>query len=274
MSRPILHTQRLAGLEVFSCLPEADPRPTPLLFVHGAFVGGWMWTDTFLPYFAAAGYPAYAVSLRGHGGSDGHEAIYWHAISDYVADVKTVCHWLEGQGRAPVLIGHSMGGFVVQKYLEQHSAPGAILLCSVPPQGLVASQFHMFFQKPELFFEINRIMEGDHSDPTVIREALFAGEISDATLDLFRQRMQAESHRAVWDMSMFNFPLLAAQSRPPMLVAGGEKDALIPPFLVQGTAQTYGLRDHIFRGVGHMLPHEKEWPHIAATLVDWLEEAI
>jgi pimeloyl-ACP methyl ester carboxylesterase len=32
----------------------------------------------------------------------------------------------------PVLIGHSMGGFVVQKYLEKYQAPGAVLMCAVP----------------------------------------------------------------------------------------------------------------------------------------------
>src|SRR5690349_24594776 len=47
-------------------------------------------------------------------------------------------------------------------------------LCSVPPQGLIASQFHLMFQKPHLFSEINRVMAGDHTDTSTLREALFA----------------------------------------------------------------------------------------------------
>lgn len=43
-------SQQIAGREVFSCLPlKPSPRP-PLLFIHGAFAGGWMWTETFMPY--------------------------------------------------------------------------------------------------------------------------------------------------------------------------------------------------------------------------------
>ena len=46
--------------------------------------------------------------------------------SDTGYDVGAVVDWL---GEPPVLIGHSMGGFVVQKYLEHHTTPGAALLC-------------------------------------------------------------------------------------------------------------------------------------------------
>jgi non-heme chloroperoxidase len=69
-------------------------------------------------FLAEAGYPCYALSARPwrqHGG----EQINWHSIGDYVDDVKTVVDWLD---EPPVLIGHSMGGFIVQKYLEHRPA--------------------------------------------------------------------------------------------------------------------------------------------------------
>lgn len=91
-----------------------------------------MWADTFMPFLADAGYPCYAVSLRGHGGSHGRGQIDWHSIADYVDDVTMAIDWLEQE---PVLVGHSMGGFIVQKYLEHHTAPAAVLLCSVPRRG-------------------------------------------------------------------------------------------------------------------------------------------
>ncbi len=172
----MIKTQKINGIEVFSCHPARNSGRPPLLFVHGAFAGGWMWTDTFMPYLAQAGYPCHALSLRGHGGSDGHEHIDWLSIADYVDDVVAVIDWL---GDAPVLIGHSMGGFVIQKYLERHTVPGVALLCSVPPQGLIAAQFHMLFQKPHLFMDLNSIMGGDHADSQTLREALFAGEVDE-----------------------------------------------------------------------------------------------
>lgn len=265
----MIKNQIVEGLEVYSCLPNKKSSRPPVLFVHGAFAGAWMWTETFMPFLADAGFPCYAVSLRGHGGSQGHEQMEWHSIADYVDDVGTVIDWL---GETPVLVGHSMGGFIVQKFLERHETPGAALVCSVPPQGLIASQFHLLFQKPQLFAEINRIMAGDYTDTNTLREALFAGEVDEAMLAVWMSRMQAESHRAIWDMSMFSLPNLHAMHRPPMLILGAEHDVLVPAFLVQSTGHTYGLPVHIFRGMGHAVTHEKEWPLVAAMLRDWLEE--
>ncbi|MNT70536.1 hypothetical protein D3C72_2089380 [compost metagenome] len=128
------------------------------------------------------------------------------------------------------------------------------------------------FQKPQLFMDINRIMSGNYPDTEVLREALFAGEIDETMLAAWLDRMQPESHRALWDMSMFNLPNLPAMHRPPMLILGAELDVLVPAFLVQATAQTYGLPVHIFRNMGHAVTHEKEWPLVAATLQTWLKE--
>ncbi len=266
---PKISTQSVAGLELFSCQPAKATGQPSVLFVHGAFAGGWMWTETFMPFLAAAGYPCHALSLRGHGGSAGRENIDWHSIADYVDDLKTIVDFL---GTEPVLVGHSMGGFVVQKYLEHRTAPAAALLCSVPPQGLIASQFHLMLQKPQLFLEINRIMAGEYTDTGTLHEALFAGEVDEAMLAAWLTRMQPESHRAIWDMSMFNLPNLFAMHRPPMLIAGAEMDVLVPAFLVQSTAHTYGLPCHVFRGMGHAITHEKEWPLVAAMLQDWLSK--
>lgn len=257
----------IEGLELLSCPPQRHSSRPPLLFIHGAFAGAWMWSETFMPFFAAAGYACHALSLRGHGGSHGGEHIDWHSIADYVDDVATAVAWLD---ETPVLIGHSMGGFVVQKFLERHDAPGAALLCSVPPQGLIASQFHLLMQKPQLFAELNRILAGHYTDTATLREALFAGEVDEAMLETWLGKMQSESQRALWDMSMFNLPNLLAMHRPPMLILGAEHDVLVPAFLVQSTAHTYSLPCHIFRGMGHAVTHEKEWPLVAATVRDWL----
>ncbi|MGE5493057.1 MAG: alpha/beta hydrolase [Actinomycetota bacterium] len=265
----MIKTEFVDGLEVLCCEPDAAlQRPTPLLFVHGAFAGAWMW-ETFMPFLAEDGYRSYSVSLRGHGRSHGQDHINWHSIADYVDDVGIVLEWL---GEPAILIGHSMGGFVVQKALERHEAPAAALICSVPPQGLVAAQFHLLLQKPQLFFDINNIMGGGQPSRQTLLDALFAEDVTDEMLEGFLERMQTESQRAIWDMSMFNLPLLPLMRRPPMLILGAEKDVLVPAFLVQATAHTYGLPHRIFHDMGHAVTHEKKWPLVAATLRDWLLE--
>lgn len=263
--------RRVNELEVLSCEPKKRRHAPPLLFVHGAFAGAWVWDEHFLPWFAAQGYSAHAMSLRGHGGSGGHDHIDWHSVHDYVDDVATV---IADLGAAPVLIGHSMGGFVVQKYLERHAVPAAVLMCSVPPQGLVAAQFSMLFEKPGLMVEINNLLAGGSVSLDVLRDALFAQDVSQDTLRRYYRLMQPESQRAIWDMSMFSLPNLHAMRRPPLLVLGAEKDVLMPAFLVQSTAHTYGVPDTIFRGMGHGVMLEKDWQHVAEKIRDWLAEVV
>jgi alpha-beta hydrolase superfamily lysophospholipase len=60
-----------------------------LLFIHGAYTAAWCWEEHFLPFFAEAGYAAYALSLSGHGATPGRKHLDSFSINDYVKDVVT-----------------------------------------------------------------------------------------------------------------------------------------------------------------------------------------
>lgn len=123
-------------LEVIDKGRSTGPHPTPLLFIHGAWQGAWCWDEHFLDYFADNGYRALAVSLRGHGTSPSSKPLNALRIADYVDDVRGVANSLPTM---PVLIGQSLGGFVVQKYLESNDAPAGVLLAATwHVQSLVA----------------------------------------------------------------------------------------------------------------------------------------
>lgn len=86
-------------LEIISRYPTASVRPTPLLFVHGAWHAAWCWDVHFLDYFAQQGYEVHALSLRGHGGSEGRENLRWTRIAEYIEDVARAVQQI---GRAHV----------------------------------------------------------------------------------------------------------------------------------------------------------------------------
>src|SRR5271157_2888729 len=97
---------------------EPSRRPT-LLFVHGAFCGGWVWTEYFLPFLAERGWRCIAVSLRGHGLSAGRDRLDSFGLADYVVDAAQAAAGLD---RPPVVVGHSMGGVVAQIFAQRHAA--------------------------------------------------------------------------------------------------------------------------------------------------------
>jgi len=132
-------------LELISRSPASPARPTPLLFIHGAWHGAWCWEEHFLDWFAEHGYAAYALSLRAHGKSEGRQGLRWARVAGYVEDVAQVAAQLPSP---PVVIGHSMGGFVVLKYLEKHTALAGVLLASVPHYGALPALLRIGRQHP------------------------------------------------------------------------------------------------------------------------------
>ena len=260
---------RFQNLEVLARTPSWPSKPSPLLFVHGAFAGAWCWEEHFLPFFADAGYASYAVSLSGHGGSRGRERLDHLSIADYVADLAEV---VERLPVPPVLVGHSMGGFVVQKYLEKHEAAGAVLMCSVPPQGLMSAAFGVMFSHPNLFRDLNTLMSGGQVALDSLREALFAQPVDVDDLTRFYRASQPESHRAIWDMSLFDLPHPARIGKLPMLVLGAEHDHLMPPSTAEMTARAYGVEAEIFPGMGHGMMLERDWRKVAQRILEWLGE--
>ncbi|OVF05939.1 Non-heme chloroperoxidase [Mycobacterium avium subsp. paratuberculosis] len=136
-------------LEVIEKGSGSAEHPTPLLFVHGGWHAAWCW-ENFLDFFADAGYRAVALSLRGHGASPTSKPLHRVSIADYLDDVAAVAGELGG---APILIGHSLGGFVIQRYLETHRVPAAVLVGSVPPQGVLRLALRVWRRRPSMTME-------------------------------------------------------------------------------------------------------------------------
>ena len=171
----------------------------------------------------------------------------------------------------PVLIGHSMGGFVVQKFLEEETVPAAVLMAAVPPHGLLGSAFGLAFSKPALMTDLNRIMGGSGVALETLREALFAQPVSTDRLMHFMRHMQPESHRALWDMTLFDLPRISRMHRPPMLILGADFDHLIPASAVEMTGRAYGIEPEFFAGMGHGLMLEADWRKVAQRIDEWLQ---
>mgnify|MGYP000291883920 CR=1 FL=1 len=110
-----------AMLEVKGIGENSSP---PLLFVHGAWHGAWCWKP-LMDYLAKKGFTSYTFDLPGHG-TRKSEGVVGLGIMDYVAEVESAMGELAPV--KPILIGHSMGGLIVQKFLEKNEA-----LASIPP---------------------------------------------------------------------------------------------------------------------------------------------
>lgn len=255
--------------------PSTNTQKPPILFIHGAFTGAWCWDEYFLPYFAKQGYPAYALSLRGHGKSEGgSETLVMASLADYADDLL----WgVDAIGETPILVGHSMGGMVVQKYLQTYSAKAVILMNSVPPTGLASCSMYMAMKEPFLFQQLTlmQTLGTQFVTPQFVKKALFSNNhISESILQKVFETMQWESQRVIIDMMWFDLPR-PLQKMPPLLVLGGCQDVFFPPEITSFIAQYYGKTDHhLFPNLAHAMMLDDSWQVVADYMVDWLEKSL
>jgi pimeloyl-ACP methyl ester carboxylesterase len=254
-------------LEVIEKGSGSDAHPTPLLFVHGGWHGAWCW-EHFLGFFADAGYRAVAVSLRGHGDSPTSKPLRSCSIADYVDDVRATADDLGGQ---PVLIGHSLGGFVVQRYLEKRSAPAAVLVGSVPPQGVLGLALRIWRRHPWISiraFAGGTLLEFINT-PALTRDYLFCPHTPQTIVESCMSRAGAESIRASAIDPMFR-GVKTRQVTTPMLVLGAEDDGFVSNADVRATARSYRTEPEFFPG-GHNMMLEPGWADVARRIHAWLQ---
>ncbi|MCB1172102.1 MAG: alpha/beta fold hydrolase [Leptospiraceae bacterium] len=269
---------QLYQLEYLDYQPRTavTPGQPPILFVHGAWHGAWCWAENFLPWFQEQGYQAGALSLRGHGESAGRAGLRWHRINDYAIDVESVIK--NKLTTPPVIVGHSMGGHVVQKVMERARVPlaGAVLLASLPPAGAMATFLRLTARFP---FSVLLTTLQLHLGPLVRRPELtryhfFSESISANQLNRYHARMQPESFLAFLDMLLFNRPQpkkARTNSPVPMLVSGAANDTVFRPDQVRATARAYGVEAQIFKNMAHDMMLDADWQSVAIAIQQWIQ---
>jgi pimeloyl-ACP methyl ester carboxylesterase len=258
------------NLEVISKYPPKRGHPTPLLFIHGMMHGAWCWDVYFLEYFTRHGFAVHAVNLRGHGTSEGRERLRWTRVAEYVEDVAEVARQLPS---LPIVIGHSMGGFVIQKYLEDHAAPGAVLLSSPPPTGLLGTILRIAKRRPLAFAKANVTLSllPVIATPELAREAFLSQDVPDDRLLAYWQQMQDESYRALLDMVALDRPN-PKKVTTPLLVLGVGHDTMLTPSEIEATARAYHTQAAIIPDVAHDSMLDPRWQSVAERILAWLNE--
>ncbi len=259
-------------LELLSASPAGAPRKVSILLVHGICLGAWVWEDNFLGYFADQGFPTYALSLRGHGESEGRDRLHRWRLADFSQDLAWAVREIEGP---VVIIGHSMGGGVAQYYLQRGGrAAGVVLMASVPPHGLMRASVSMYNRNPTLWQALCKVGNGrlQDADLAIIEQSLLSEPMRRADRVQILRRLCAPAVEA--SVELLGWPPIAPLPWmvPPMMVVGGDRDDLVPSTDVLMTGAYYGVGPKILSGAAHALMLNAAWREGAAMILDWLTE--
>ena len=254
-------------LEIISQYPREKTHPTPLLLVHGAWHGAWCW-ENFLPYFAEHGYETHAFSLRGHANSEGREGIRWYSTMDYVADLRQV---VDSLSPSPVLIAHSMGGYVLQKYLESHNAPAGVLLASIPTNGILAMLLRMLRRHPASTLKALLLLNTWYfvSTPALAKDYFFSDDFPQEKFLEYYARIQTESFRVALEAALL-LPPRPRKVSTPLLVLGAENDRVFTVSEQRRTARAYNTEAIVYPRMAHDMMLEAGWGSVADRILDWL----
>ena len=254
-------------LEVIDKGSVTKSHPVPLLFVHGACGTAGIWDDHFLGFFADKGYRAVALSFRGHGASSLSRPLHSCSIADYVEDVHAVVAKLES---APVLIGHSMGCWVVLKYCQMHGAPAAVLMAPGTPQGLRRWAVRAALRHPLVVLRSSTF--GNPADffstAALTREFIFSAHTPEAIVRSCAARLQPESRRAARE-TVNRLPDVSLV-KAPMLVLGADADGMRVAGDASAVARLYQADAEIFPDMGHVMMLEPGWPAVAEKIDGWV----
>lgn len=257
-------------LEVISRKPEGPARPTPILFVHGAWHAAWCWEEYFMPYFAQHGYTCFALSLRGHGKSENNKALRWTRALEYVEDVEQIARGLD---TPPIVIGHSMGGYVVQKYLERNTAPAGVLLAPIPAVRPIVVLFRTMLKHPLAVLKMNLTLSlyPIIETPELSKEAFFSASLPDDQALHYHQRLQDDAYLGMFDYFLLNLPQ-PAKVKTPLLVLGAANDTLFMRREIEATARVHHTQAVIFPDTAHDMMLEASWQSTADRIISWLSE--
>src|SRR5215470_13914428 len=229
-----------------------------ILFVHGAGHAAWCWHEHFTPWFEARGYTVAAPDLPHHGGLD-RRGLKTAPLSAYVDAVADAAASLP----PPVILaGHSMGGFVIQKYLETAQAGLAILLASTPPAGARGMVRRMATRRPVTFAKT--MITGQATDsPDRTRDYFFSPSTPTSVVTDCHRRLQPESVQALKDMMS---PLHPERVTTPVAVLGAEHDWLVAPSKeLTATARAYHTTAQTLPG-GHDMMLDTAWQQAAMAI--------
>jgi pimeloyl-ACP methyl ester carboxylesterase len=247
-----------------------------ILFVHGMYMNGSSWSP-WIEMAESRGYRAIAPSWPFHNETPDHlrnniDPALGHMTFKHVVDsYKKVIDSLPDK---PFLVGHSVGGLVVQKLINDGYGAAAVSISPAPPLGV-------FTLAPE-FVKANlpHLNYFKATKPVIMTKKRFHYAFcntmtrteSDAA---FEQYVTPESRRVPQSILTPQGKVNFKKTHAPLLLIGGDKDNLIPLKLVRRNVKAYRKSEGVvdfqaFANRSHFICNQLGWEEVATASLDWI----
>ncbi|WP_411093556.1 alpha/beta hydrolase [Streptomyces sp. 049-1] len=257
---------------------------TPVVFIHGLWLHASCW-DAWTRRFFVGGFEPVAPGWPGEPDTVG-EARQRAAAIDGVGVDDVVSHYADivrSFETAPVLIGHSLGGLIVQRLLGMNLGRGAVAIASAPIEGVeLPSPYADFCVKFPALSHPENIARSPEITLEQFRYA-FANAVSeDEAASLFDRYTMPSPGRTLFEAAFTHSSRNSRSSvdtgnagRGPLLLISGQEDCLVPDAITRAAYKLYGdsraitgLKQFVDRG--HSMIIDSGWRTIADYTLGWL----
>ncbi|KQZ15682.1 MULTISPECIES: alpha/beta hydrolase [unclassified Mesorhizobium] len=262
----------------------AKAERTPVMFVHGLWLHSSSW-EGWAERFREAGYepilpewpgvPNSVAEARKH--PDQQAGVGLMEISTHHADI------IRKLPSKPILIGHSVGGFIVQHLLGQDLGRAAIAICPGQIKGVFAIAPAQARSTIAFLSNPANTKRAVSLNPAQFRFG-FANAVSQQECDEMYSKWTIPSPaRPLFQLALGNFiPNSPAKvdtanaKRGPLLLMSGKLDHTVPDVLTRSTFKQYrnssaSTEYKRYDDRGHSLICDSGWPQLAEDSLAWLK---
>ncbi|RDC56368.1 alpha/beta fold hydrolase [Pedobacter chinensis] len=257
-----------------------NDRSKTIIFITGAFVGNNSWTN-WKQYFEDKGYTVFVPAwpfkddspeiLRNrHPDAD----IASLRLTQLVEHYATIAAQLTEE---PILIGHSLGGLIVQLLLQKQIGVAGVAIHSVPPQGVIS--FEWSFIK-SVFNPLGFFTSAKKTYLMSFPEWQYAftnGMPHEEQLTSYDEYVVPESKLVLRDGLTSAAKIDFKKPHAPLLILSGSIDHIMPASLNYSNYRKYkhkgSVTDYMeFEGSNHFVLGQPTWRNEAEFTARWLEE--
>jgi len=217
-----------------------------LIFVHGMLSNADVW-HPFINYFNERDFSCKAVNLK-----DGLN-LRKVRFQDYVDKVKAMAT------EDDIVIGHSMGGLIVQKVAEATNIKCGVAICSAAPKGV---KFRGGIVLSSAKFAPKVIMGRPFKeDYRFVRKYMLAGIEEEKAKSIYEE-LEEQSAIVTYELGMNRITVDEKKVRCPILFIATKQDGICNPDLVKRLAEKYNAEYRLYDGCHHFFCNNN-WRDIA-----------
>jgi pimeloyl-ACP methyl ester carboxylesterase len=250
-----------------------------IVFITGAFVSNACWDD-WKVYFTRKGYKTIAPpwpykngpasALRAKRPNDTDLATL--TLKELVGHYENVVNGLQGK---PIVIGHSLGGLIVQILVNRSLVAAGVAIHSLSPLGVIPYDFSFFkasWKSLGLFTSVKKTYMMSFDD---WKFAFVNGMPPEEQKEAYEKFAIPESKTVTRGGLSSDAKVDFTIPHPPLLLTSGSIDHIIPANLNYRNFKKYDNNNSIieykeFPGRNHFVLGQPGWEEDAEFILNWL----